>query len=145
MLGVASLRDVGDLDDAMRRLTDDDLRRCTRHVVTENERVLKTVDILRDGRPVDIGPLLTASHVSLRDDYRVSCPELDLAVDALIGAGAVGARMTGGGFGGSAIGLIARARVGEATEAVRRAFALAEFRAPDAFEVRASDGARSAS
>jgi galactokinase len=142
MLGVASLRDVVDLDDALQRLTDDDLRRCTRHVVTENERVLQTVGILRDGSPVDIGPLLTASHRSLRDDYRVSCPELDLAVDALLEAGALGARMTGGGFGGSAIGLIARARVAAATESVGGAFAAADFRPPAAFEVRASDGAR---
>jgi galactokinase len=141
-LGLASLRDVVDLDDALRRLPDDDLRRCTRHVVTENERVLRTVDILREGRLVDIGPLLSASHRSLRDDYRVSCPELDLAVDALTGAGAVGARMTGGGFGGSAIGLIERARVATATEEVGRAFAAADFRAPVAFEVRPSRGAR---
>ncbi len=82
------------------------LRRRTRHVVTENERVLQTVRLLRDGRLPEIGPLLTASHASMRDDYEITVPEVDTAVDALLQAGALGARMTGGGFGGCVIGLI---------------------------------------
>jgi galactokinase len=144
VLGVPSLRDVVDLDSALQRLADDDLRRCTRHVITENERVLRTVDVLQGGAIADVGPLLTASHSSLRDDYRVSCPELNVAVDALLGAGALGARMTGGGFGGSVIGLVARGRVSGAVESVRRAFAAAGFETPDSFEVRPSEGARPA-
>jgi galactokinase len=144
ILGLSSLRDVADLDAALQRLPDDDLRRCTRHVVNENDRVLRTVDFLRAGAVADIGPLLTASHSSLRDDYRVSCPELDLAVDALLDAGALGARMTGGGFGGSVIGLIASGRVADAEEAARRSFTVAGFRTPISFEVRPSQGARPA-
>ena len=95
-----ALRDVTDLDAALAALPDDVSRRRVRHVVTENARVLATVAHLRAGRPAAIGPLLTASHASLRDDFEVTVPELDVAVDAALAAGALGARMTGGGFGG---------------------------------------------
>jgi galactokinase len=74
-----------------------------RHVVAENARVLECVRLLESGRLRDIGPILTASHVSLRDDYEVSCRELDLTVEACVQAGALGARMIGGGFGGSVL------------------------------------------
>ena len=106
ILGVTALRDVGpdDLDAAAGRLDPETFRR-VRHVVTENERVLQTVGILETAGPAAIGPLLDASHASMRDDFEISCPELDLAVEAARSAGAVGARMTGGGFGGSAIAL----------------------------------------
>ena len=106
LLGVPALRDVADLDSALAVLDDDVLRRRVRHVVTENGRVLDVVDLLESGDVRAIGPLLTASHVSLRDDYEVSCRELDLVVDTALAAGALGARMTGGGFGGSAIALV---------------------------------------
>ena len=89
-----------------RKLDSDELRRRVRHVVTENDRVSATVELLRAGRVGGIGELLTASHRSLRDDYEVSCPELDLAVESALAAGALGARMTGGGFGGSVIALL---------------------------------------
>ncbi|MBB5959996.1 galactokinase [Saccharothrix tamanrassetensis] len=107
LLGVRALRDVGiaELDEALGRLPDE-LRPLVRHVVTENERVLRAVDALRAGSPADLGPLLEASHASLRDDYRVSCPELDVAVASASAEGALGARMIGGGFGGSAIALV---------------------------------------
>ena len=107
-LGVPALRDVtaDDLDAALERLDDEELRRYVRHVVTEDDRVLSVVRLLDDGRLADIGPLLTASHRSMRDDFRITVPEVDTAVDALLEAGALGARMTGGGFGGCVIGLV---------------------------------------
>ncbi|WP_007027749.1 galactokinase, partial [Saccharomonospora iraqiensis] len=106
-LGLGSLREVTPdrLDDTVARLPGD-LAPLVTHVVSENARVLDVVRHLRAGRPGDIGPALNASHDSLRDDYRVSCPELDLAVGAARSAGALGARMTGGGFGGSALALV---------------------------------------
>ncbi len=128
-LGVSLLRDISveGLDDALAALDDDTLRRRTRHVVTENERVLETVRLLRAGRLADIGPLLIASHVSLRDDFEVSCAELDVAVDAALASGALGARMTGGGFGGSAIALVPLDAVTELRSAVESAFASHDF------------------
>ncbi len=107
LLGVKALRDVssGELDETLPGLPEQ-LRPLVRHVVTENDRVLATVTELNAGNLAAIGPLLTASHVSMRDDYRISCTELDIAVDAALNSGALGARMTGGGFGGSAIALV---------------------------------------
>jgi galactokinase len=113
-LGVPALRDVpaGGLPDALARLAAFPvLARRVRHVVTENARVLASAELLRAGRLAAIGPLLTASHRSLRDDFEVSVPELDTAVSAALGAGALGARMTGGGFGGCVIALAPAATV----------------------------------
>ena len=106
-LGVPALRDVqpSDLESADTALHDERLSSRMRHVVTENARVLECVRLLESGRLRNIGRMLTASHVSLRDDYEVSCRELDLAVDACERAGALGARMIGGGFGGSVLAL----------------------------------------
>ncbi|MGZ4603584.1 MAG: galactokinase, partial [Kineosporiaceae bacterium] len=84
----------------------DEMGRRVRHVVTEISRVRQTVLLIEDGDLTGIGPLLDASHASLRDDYEVSCVELDVAVEAARAAGAAGARMMGGGFGGSAIALV---------------------------------------
>ncbi len=106
VLGVPSLRDVTDSPGAVEQITDPLLRRRARHVVTENARVLATVRLLRAGEPGRCGPLLTASHVSLRDDFEVSWPQADVAVEAAVAGGALGARMTGGGFGGSVIALV---------------------------------------
>jgi galactokinase len=105
-LGVRSLREVNDVAGALARLTDPALRRRARHVLTENGRVLATAGLLGAGRLADVGPELTASHRSLRDDFQVSWPQADLAVDAAIEAGAAGARMMGGGFGGSVIAIV---------------------------------------
>jgi galactokinase len=104
-LGVDALRDIPhqELEAALAKVKDDSVRRLVRHVVTENRRVERVVAALEAGDVRGAGPLLTEGHVSLRDDFRVSCPELDLVVDAANDAGALGARMTGGGFGGSAI------------------------------------------
>ncbi|GLZ34160.1 galactokinase [Lentzea sp. NBRC 105346] len=107
LLGIPALRDVDvtELAETLAKLPDE-LRPLVRHIVTENDRVLQTVELLRAGRLTEVGPLLSASHASLRDDYRVSWKEADVAVEAAMSAGALGARMIGGGFGGSAIALV---------------------------------------
>jgi galactokinase len=142
-LGVPALRDVEpeNLDAALARLEDDELRRYTRHIVTENERVLLTVAALREGELGGLGPLLTASHASMRDDFRITGPELDCAVDALLAAGALGARMTGGGFGGCVIGLVETRAADAAVAAVQAAFAEHGFGHPKAFTAVPSRGA----
>jgi galactokinase len=142
VLGVESLRevDVDGLDAALGRL-DDEGRRYVRHVVTENDRVRQVVDLLDAGRVGDVGPLLIASHASLRDDYRVTVPELDVAADTLVEAGALGARMTGGGFGGCVIALLPEDRVEPAAEAVRSAFGARGFGEPRHVVARPSAGA----
>ncbi|MCW2779524.1 MAG: Galactokinase, partial [Frankiales bacterium] len=105
-LGVPALRDATE-DDVETRLTGE-LQRCARHVVTEDDRVLRVVDALAAGDLDEVGRLFAASHASMRDDFRISCPELDTAVAASVSAGAVAARMTGGGFGGCAVALVPR-------------------------------------
>ncbi|MDR0591793.1 MAG: galactokinase [Bifidobacteriaceae bacterium] len=104
--------------------------RRVRHVVTEIDRVRRFAAALQAGRLVETGPLMDASHASLRDDYQVSSPELDAAVAAARQAGAIGARMTGGGFGGSAIALLHRGRATLVADAVARAFAAAGWKPP---------------
>ncbi len=104
--------------------------------------MLDTVAALRSGGPTTIGPLLDASHRSMRDDFEISVPELDLAVETAIAAGAVGARMTGGGFGGSAIALVAERDMAQIADRIRVAFSAAGYAAPEIFTVRPSDGAR---
>jgi len=142
-LGVASLRDleVSDLPRAEGMLDDETFRR-VRHIVTENQRVLDTVAALRASGPESIGELLLASHASMRDDFEISVPELDLAVEVAVEAGAIGARMTGGGFGGSAIALVAESRVGATAEAVREAFDAKGYTSPSLFVVHPAAGAR---
>jgi galactokinase len=132
---------VAELDDALERLGDDELRRRTRHVVLENARVVDTVSALRRGDWAHVGALMIASHASLRDDYEVSCDELDTAVSAATGAGAVGARMTGGGFGGSAIALVPVGAVAAVREGVTGAFRDRGWEDPAIFEVTPSAGA----
>ncbi|MEG9493358.1 MAG: galactokinase [Microbacterium aurum] len=143
IMGVGALRDVavGDLPRAQELMDDVTFRR-VRHVVTENQRVRDAVRTLREDGPRAIGGLLDASHASMRDDFEISTPELDLAVTVARDAGAIGARMTGGGFGGSAIALIDRGLVPAATGAIAAAFADAGFGAPHIFTVHPSQGAR---
>jgi galactokinase len=119
-LGVNALRDIPpeELDTALAELKDENVRRLVRHVVTENQRVEQVAAALEAGHTRKIGPLLTEGHMSLRDDFRVSCPELDLVIEAANEAGALGARMTGGGFGGSAIVLTADETSDKVTEAI---------------------------
>ncbi len=141
-MGVPALRDlsVDDLPRAQEILDDETFRR-VRHVVTEDQRVLDTVATVKSEGAVAIGALLDASHVSMRDDFEISVPELDLAVETARSAGAIGARMTGGGFGGAAIALTPRELVPAVTAAVTEAFASAGYTAPDIFVVHAADGA----
>lgn len=148
-LGVRALRDVPyeELDDAVRELRTVDgagtgAGALVRHVVSENERVRAVAALLDAGDPRAVGPLLTAGHASLRDDFAVSCPELDLVVAAANGAGALGARMTGGGFGGSALVLTDEAAAGAVERAVTEAFAAAGYAAPRVFTATAGEGAR---
>ena len=142
-LGVRALRDV-----TVQRLLaahgelDDETYRRARHIVTEDHRVLDTVEALRTEGPDAIGGLLTASHRSMRDDFEISTPELDLAVDPALDHGALGARMTGGGFGGSAIALTPAGTVDEVSQAIHAAFSERGYRAPETFVVRPSQGAR---
>ena len=141
-LGVPSLREVGVADlDRAREVLDEVTFRRVRHVVTENQRVLETVQLLRTAGPRAIGDLLDASHASMRDDFEISTPELDLAVETAQAQGAVGARMTGGGFGGCAIALVPTGSVDAVTLAVEAAFEAAGFAAPRVFTVRAVAGA----
>jgi len=142
-LGVDTLREIGvdELDRAGRILDDVTFRR-VRHVVTENQRVLDTVALLRSEGPTAIGALLDASHRSLRDDFEVSVPELDLAVETALENGAIGARMTGGGFGGAAIALVPSDGVSRLQVAVDGAFAEHGFGVPETFTVRPSEGAK---
>ncbi|MEV5759827.1 galactokinase [Streptomyces tendae] len=145
LLGVDALRDVpyADLDAALERLGDEEeVRRLVRHVVTEDERVERVVALLESGDTRAIGPVLVEGHASLRDDFRISCPELDLVVDTALAAGALGARMTGGGFGGSAIVLVEAGDADAVTKAVEDAFAAAGLEAPRVFGAVPSAGAR---
>jgi galactokinase len=143
ILGVAALRDidVAGLDEALGKLDEDELRRRVRHIVLENARVVDTVAALHDRDWPRVGELMVASHASLRDDYEVSCDELDVAVDAAMAAGAVGARMTGGGFGGSAIALVPVRAVGAVRAGVTSAFRDRGWSHPTIFEVTPSAGA----
>ena len=142
-LGVRALRDVtvpGLL--AARAQLDDETFRRARHVVTEDQRVLDTVEALRAGDQETVGRLMYASHRSMRDDFEISTPELDLAVAVAMGGGALGARMTGGGFGGSVIALTPAGLVPQVLLAVREAFSEHGYQSPGTFAVRPSQGAR---
>jgi galactokinase len=140
-LGVPSLRDVTDSPGAVERLRDPVLRRRARHVVTENARVLEMVSLLRAGQAARSGPLLTASHASLRDDFEVSWPQADAAVEAAAAGGALGARMTGGGFGGSVIALVEAPKSGDVRASIGDAFAAHGWKPPHFLDARPSAGA----
>jgi len=145
-LGIRSLRSLtrpADVD----QLADPVLRRRARHVVADNQRVLDVVALLSTplGTPVDIyrdiGQLLTESHASLRDDFEISWPEADATVEAALAAGAFGARMMGGGFGGSVLALVPAAG-GQVRDAVTAAFARRAWAAPEFLNAVPSEGAR---
>jgi galactokinase len=141
-LGVESLRDIT-VDDLARArdVLDDETFRRVRHVVTENQRVLDTARTLREHGPTAIGELLDASHRSMRDDFEISVPELDLAVETAQTNGAIGARMTGGGFGGAAIALVPSDLASRLRVAIDGAFSEHGYSPPDMFTVTAADGA----
>ena len=156
LLGVRALRDVDveGLAAAVARLAAsappeaaDVLIRRMRHIVTENDRVLRTVALLGDSaldhpEGIDaVGALLTASHVSMRDDFEITAPQVDLAVEAALAAGAYGARMTGGGFGGCVIALVDAARSADVADAVAARFAAQGYAPPVPFVTEAEAGA----
>jgi galactokinase len=146
-LGVSLLREVDDV--AALAVLDDGttegevLLRRARHIVTEDARVLEVVGILRGGGDVRaIGPVLTAGHESLRDDFQISTDLLDAVVESSLEAGAHGARMVGGGFGGSAIALVDADRVDAVAAAVTARFGEVGAPAPRTFVAVPSAGAR---
>ncbi|GGQ03632.1 galactokinase [Streptomyces roseolilacinus] len=143
-LGVRTLREIPYelLPEALGRLGDPTVRACVRHVVSDNHRVERTMELLDAGDVRAVGPVLTEGHASLRDDLRVSCPELDLVVSAAVAAGALGARMTGGGFGGSAVVLTEADAADTVAAAVEEAFAAQGHPAPRIFPAVPSAGAR---
>ncbi|MET7308271.1 galactokinase [Streptomyces sp. NPDC005134] len=147
-LGIGTLRDLpydglgAALDTLAESGADESVVRYVRHVVSDNARVEQVIALLDTGDVRAAGPVLTAGHVSLRDDLRVSCPELDLVVSAANAAGALGARMTGGGFGGSAIVLVEEADADAVTKSVLEAFTSAGYATPGVFPAVPSAGAR---
>ncbi|APX34745.1 galactokinase [Brachybacterium sp. P6-10-X1] len=147
LLGVATLRDadVEQLQELLGRIDDEQVRRRARHVLTEIQRV-RDVDALLAAGTVrahvdELGALLNASHDSLRDDYEVTVPALDVAVDAAREAGAHGARMTGGGFGGSTIALVEAEQAESVAAAIAASFADHGLTAPEFFLALPSEGA----
>jgi galactokinase len=142
LLGVPALRDVIDLAAALDRLPDPVMRRRVRHVVTENSRVLEAVKILRTGRIVDLAPLLDASHESMRDDFEITVPQVDLAVETARTSGALGARMTGGGFGGCIIALVPAGEAERIGDEITQSFATAGYGPPAHFTAVPSAGAQ---
>ncbi|GAA2173750.1 galactokinase [Agrococcus versicolor] len=142
LLGVALLAEVpvDGLEDAIAPLPDA-LARRARHIVTDTQRCLDAAEAVRSGRPRDLGPILTAAHASMRDDFEASVPAVDAAVDAAIAAGALGARITGGGFGGACIALVDVDRADAIAAAVAERVVAEGHPEPVAFAVRASAGA----
>ena len=150
LLGVPTLRDAeaadaGALDALLSRIEDETVRRRAHHVITEIQRVRQFDALLAAGtvraQVSELGALLDASHDSLRDDYEVTVPQLDVAVDAARAAGAHGARMTGGGFGGSTIALVEADQAQTVAEAIAAAFSEQGFSAPTFFLALPSEGA----
>jgi galactokinase len=141
-LGITSLRELSmeQLENSRGLLTETEFIRA-RHAVTEMKRVLECVDALSKSEFEKVGELINQSHASLRDDYTVSCPELDTAVEAALAAGALGSRMVGGGFGGSAIALIQASKTSETIRSIEKAFASKGFKAPRFFTSLPSQGA----
>jgi galactokinase len=142
-LGITSLRDIT-ITDFVARKSELDEKTYLRafHGITEMKRVLDAVSLLKAGDFVGFGEIVTAAHISLRDNYTVSCPELNLAVDTALKFGALGSRMIGGGFGGSAIALI-KAKDSELIKnEIKSAFMAARYKSPRFFSALPSSGAK---
>ncbi|MER6386851.1 galactokinase [Streptomyces sp. NPDC059382] len=143
LLGVAALRDISPADlPSAGRMLPARLVPLVQHIVTENARVTEAISHLRAGRVAALGPILSAGHASLRDDFRISCDESDLVVNTALAHGALGARMTGGGFGGSVIVLVDEGRAQALGAGVTAAFRSAGYPAPHGFAVSPASGAR---
>jgi galactokinase len=142
-LHIASLRDIEmSALVASKKLLSDEEFKCAHHAVSEMARTIAAVNVLEQKDFATLGALITQSHISLRDDYEVSCPELNCAVDVALAHGALGARMVGGGFGGSAIALVAQAQIEEIKGAIVDAFKSAEYAEPRFFTSLPSEGAK---
>jgi galactokinase len=147
LLGLKALRDIRatggpDLQTLLGRLPEAELRRLTRHVVTENARVRAAARLLDAGQLRTLGPVLTASHTSQRDDFSISCPQSDTAVDTALAAGALGARQTGHGFGGCVIVLTERTLVPTITGAIAAEYDAQGWTAPICYQATPASGAR---
>ena len=142
-LHISSLRDIdiSALVTSKQLLSDEEFMRA-HHAVSEMARTLEAVAVLKRKDFVALGALITQSHVSLRDQYEVSCPELNCAVDTALAHGALGARMIGGGFGGSAIALAEQGQIEEIKSAIADAFESAEYVEPRFFTSLPSEGAK---
>jgi galactokinase len=142
-LGISSLRDIS-ITDFVARKSELDAKTFIRafHGITEMQRVLDAVALLKAGDFVGFGEIVTAAHISLRDNYTVSCPELNLAVDTALKFGALGSRMIGGGFGGSAIALIKAKDSALIKNEVKSAFMAKRFKSPRFFSALPSSGAK---
>ncbi|CAB4730129.1 MAG: galactokinase [Actinobacteria bacterium] len=142
-LGISSLRDIS-ISEFVARKSELDEKTFLRafHGVTEMQRVLDAVKLLKSGDFVGFGEIVTAAHLSLRDNYTVSCPELNLAADTAIKFGALGSRMIGGGFGGSAIALIKAKDSNLIKAEIKNSFMKARFKSPRFFSALPSAGAR---
>ena len=138
-LGVPTLREA--TQSAVDDLADDRVRRRATHIVSEIQRVTDTVAALEQRDWDAVGRLFDASHRSMRDDFEISCPELDVAVAVAVEAGAVAARMTGGGFGGSSVAVVPDERVAAVARAIDTAFALEGFAVPGHLRADPSAGA----
>jgi len=151
-LGLDSLRDAD--PSALARLASASAERASplllqraRHVISENERVAQSLTLLRaaateTARLAELGALLSASHASLRDDFEVTVPRLDVAAEAAEAAGALGARMVGGGFGGSVLALVPAEGIAAISHAVTAAYQARSWQLPRCFEALPGDGAR---
>jgi galactokinase len=141
--GIRALRDVS-VEEFYRHegLLPEPIRRRCRHVVTENERTLAAARSLNDGDLDGMGHLMYASHRSLRDDYEVSCRELDVLVEIAADLGTIGARMTGGGFGGSTVNLVRRAALAEFQRTVAREYTRTTNLSPTIYISEAGSGAK---
>ncbi|WP_306323593.1 MULTISPECIES: galactokinase [unclassified Streptomyces] len=148
VLGVSHLRDVSyaELGTSIAELelagVDEKVVRYVRHIVSDDHRVERVIELLDSGDVRAIGPILVQGHVSLRDDLRISCPELDLVVGTAMTSGAIGARMTGGGFGGSAVVLVESGDADTVTKSITDAFAEAGHTTPRVFPAVPAAGAR---
>ena len=141
ILGIRALRDVTNLDAALARLPDERMRKRVRHVVTENDRTRTALKLAVKGNLAGLASLLNESHASMRDDYEITVPTIDLAVETALAQGALGARMTGGGFGGCIIAWCPAGRAERIGSAIRDAFEKAGFQEPSWFTAVPSEGA----
>lgn len=141
-LGVLTLREVTDPDAALAALADDPLlARRARYILGENARVLEVVRLVETEQLAAIGPVLTASHTAAREDFENSVPEVDLAVDRAVAAGALGARMTGGGFGGAVIALVPTEAIVAVQTAVASAYRQVGYAEPTFLTLTPARGA----